>query len=599
MITPRPRPAFHQPNPTNALGGVTLEPGGAPAGGGGGSSSAGRTSLSGGDAISAMNLQDLFSRGPGAVRKFLSTPAPAMPMGGGGGGGRGHGGGGGMTMGPQRPRIDGRAMPAMTTADWIAQNEAAGGHGLTPSRGGMGALPPKPAVAPTPATPAAAPSMPLPSDGKEWDDAQGWVPKPIKAMANGGVMPMGKPVIVGEKGPEMILPRADGSHFVLPHDVTAQVMPMQQPEMRADGGVMETTTMRPGALPAFATMQGDYGAGVASRYRGVPLETGTPRMVDERGMINMRQVPGAPVMPYIEDPLAGTPWGTNSGIMPNTDPNAVPQGIANAQGRLAGQRLVPAGQGTSVMVDGMPMVKADALTLMRERGAGAAASMEARRVSGDYAARDARMAEDERRRTAAQENLMAPFAGVPGMTPALALRATKNMERFIRTPQGSMWATQQGMRAGADSVTGADMLPVGDAGFVPIVRDAQGNARMAGSFIPTSRTQSRPPAEVLSTLWEIVKDPAQDEATRKSALMQHNQLTGVEVPMPRPGSKAKRYQLIPARPPYSQDDPGTPAQAFDPATGQVYDLDKVPKDQIDMGEPGPAAPTAKYNPFAK
>lgn len=303
-------------------------------------------------------------------------------------------------------------------------------------------------------------------------------------------------------------------------------------------------------------------------------------------------------MPYIQDPLAGTPWGTNSGIMPNTDPNAVPQGIAAAQDRLAGQRLVPVGQGTSVMVDGVPMVKADALTLMRERGAGAVASMEAQRAAGDYAARDARMAEDERRRTAAQENLMAPFAGVPGMTPALAMRASQNMERFLKTPQGSMWATQQGMRAGADSVTGADMLPVGDAGFVPIVRDAQGNARMAGSFIPTSRTErAAPPSAVLEQLSSIMLDGSQDIATRERARRQYVDATGIDLPLPRPGSGKKSRGVISHIPGPMVEDPITKKQVpgpsvpvlVDPETGRYKPL------EVDNGggaSPAPAKPAS-------
>lgn len=330
-----------------------------------------------------------------------------------------------------------------------------------------------------------------------------------------------------------------------------------------------------------------------------------PMMADERGMINLQQVPGAPALPYIEDPLKGTPWGDASGIMPNLNPGAVGAGIAGAQQRLAGQRMVPVGEGTSVNVNGMPMVKADALTLMRERGAGAVAGMEQARAADDFAKREARMTADTERKQTAQASLMAPFAGVPGMTPALAQRATQNMAKFIATPQGSMWAAQQGMRAGANSVTGADMLPVGDAGFVPIVRDAQGNARMAGGFIPTSRTKrAAPPTAVLEQLSTIMLDGSQDIATRERARRQYVDATGIDLPLPRPGSGKKQRGVISHIPGPMIEDPITKKQVpgpsvpvlVDPETGRYKPLEMestpAPGTAADAPKSGAVGPSA-------
>lgn len=45
-------------------------------------------------------------------------------------------------------------------------------------------------------------------------------------LAKGGAMRFGrKPYLVGEKGEEFIFPRKDGSGFVIPADVTAQIKP--------------------------------------------------------------------------------------------------------------------------------------------------------------------------------------------------------------------------------------------------------------------------------------------------------------------------------------------------------------------------------------
>lgn len=533
---PRPLPALRPMNPTNAQGGVTLLPGAA------GYAQPGRQSMD-------------------AYRGMVAIPPPAppqLPMGHGGHGG--HGGGGWSFAPDDGRRIDGHATPAMTTADWIAQNEALGGRGLTPSYGSMGALPMPPAAFKPSAPP---PGTTIGADGRFYapganPEQTDWLLKP-KPMANGGMMPPRKPVLVGEDGPELILPRADGSHFVLPADITAQVHPAFKPVPKADGGVMESVNngMHHGA---FATLQSPYGGGFGSRIGLNPVDL--PRgMADERGMINP-----ATMQPMPDVVPEGNPWRTTSGIMPRTEAmEQVPQAIAAASQRTEDRfRMVPAGQAGTVTVDGKPMIKADALMAMRERGAAAVAGMEAQRVANDFATREARLAADAARRTDAQAALMAPFAGIPGMTPALAARATRNVQNFLKTPQGSMWAMQQGMRAGEDNVTGAGMLPVGDAGFVPIVRDASGNARMAGGFIPTARTQQQPATQTLETLTGIMLDGKQDLAQRETARRQYQQLTGVNIPLPKPADLKGKRGSIAMIPGPMMEDPITKKQVPGP-----------------------------------
>jgi hypothetical protein len=64
-------------------------------------------------------------------------------------------------------------------------------------------------------------------------------------LAKGGPMKIGqKPYLVGEEGPELIMPRANGDGYVLPADVTQQLLPMmtKRPTPRQQGGIMEMNT---------------------------------------------------------------------------------------------------------------------------------------------------------------------------------------------------------------------------------------------------------------------------------------------------------------------------------------------------------------------
>lgn len=68
-------------------------------------------------------------------------------------------------------------------------------------------------------------------------------------MADGGTLPfeVGEPTLVGEEGPELILPRENGRGFVVPADLTKRLLPAlpwMKPAKRAEGGELP-----PGVTP--------------------------------------------------------------------------------------------------------------------------------------------------------------------------------------------------------------------------------------------------------------------------------------------------------------------------------------------------------------
>jgi hypothetical protein len=89
-----------------------------------------------------------------------------------------------------------------------------------------------------------------------------------------------------------------------------------------------------------------------------------------------------------------------------------------------------------------------------------------------------------------------PLPGMPGFRPSTRRAIDRNMERFLSTPDGAIYATEQARRDANEAfnreegnVVGTDMLPVGDSGFVPVVKTASGGARMAGGFIPNRKSE--------------------------------------------------------------------------------------------------------------
>ena len=218
---------------------------------------------------------------------------------------RGGGGGGSFRMGPRPPRQRTMRLGPRTAEEFYAENPG---------------LPPLPTPgSQTPATvpsavpggdPNAAPAGFLDEATKlAWDDQTGRVPKPAM-MAKGGKMPKGKPVLVGEKGPELILPRDDGTGFVLPADVTQDVLPMMMRDAtprknggkiayRAEGGPVPYEVLQTPS-GSFHGVAGLYGTGFGSsrplpgqgnKLTGAPAIT--PFMADPSGRYQLdRTAPG-------------------------------------------------------------------------------------------------------------------------------------------------------------------------------------------------------------------------------------------------------------------------------------------------------------------
>jgi hypothetical protein len=223
--------------------------------------------------------------------RFGPRPLTAafIPFGDGKSGGGGGGGGGGR-MAPQDPnkRIGTRVGPR-TAAEYTAEQ-----GGLSPQRPSTldaayqsGAITSgfKPAPTGNQGNPLSNGATPMEQGGgyNLAPDAFDKPAQPTERLAKGGAMKIGqKPYLVGEEGPELIMPRANGDGYVLPADVTQQLLPMmtKRPTPRQQGGIMEMIT--PNAT--FSGGATPYGPVYGMRQTESQLGSPQPMTMEEAGL---------------------------------------------------------------------------------------------------------------------------------------------------------------------------------------------------------------------------------------------------------------------------------------------------------------------------
>ena len=464
--------------------------------------------------------------------------------GGGYGGGAPRGGsGGGFRMRPQDPnkRIGTRIGPR-TSAEYIAEN-----GGLSPQRESnldaayaRGDFTNRAAPPSGTSVPMSAFDNPFSTDDS---DVIGQMFKdPIEKtqpLAKGGAIKIGqKPYLVGEEGPELIMPRENGDGFVLPADVTAQVLPaMRNVKPRAQGGIMEMNTpvgrFAGGATPygpAFAMQQTESQMGNA-----IPMtmdQAGLAMQPDERMIVNngyqvdlpALTAPGNQSVPLLPDVVSG-PWA--SPAMP-ADTSGLNRYVGGQVTRLNAGGAAPVSKYPGMVFEdisnqarydnaikagqteeaAMAYSEADVIPSLAKAKVGFEEMQQRMALRGmmygdDFRDRQARnQTQLDLAARAARAPLGTPTApvsqipGLPAMRPSTQRQIDRNMERFYSTPQGALFAAQQAQQSIEGNIVDTAMLPVGNEGFVPIVRDAAGRQKMAGGFIPNARqTQDMTPAQ--------------------------------------------------------------------------------------------------------
>jgi hypothetical protein len=241
---------------------------------------------------------------------------------------------------------------------------------------------------------------------------------------------------------------------VIPHGATKKLLPLlENVTPRAKGGVME---MRPPGSDVmiseygnFAMLNSEYGTGYADNSSQPDSLPGLPSGIsDEKGMVQTRDLPGATSTPYQPDPVKG-PWASLNGAMPGIDRTALRRGIQEEQNDTirSGVKMVP-GSDRELVQDQRNNGEWVPLSVMKERVADRAIDAnntlfdirdraERDRVQADLAARASRPA---------LGTSTSPPPTLPGMTgysPSTRQAIDRNMERFLRTPQGALYATEQ------------------------------------------------------------------------------------------------------------------------------------------------------------
>lgn len=413
------------------------------------------------DKSSAQNALANFANPNSLQSRALSSMQPTMIPGGGGGGGR---------MGPRQDRRKIMRFGPRTTSEFTAENgslsaprESTLDTAYNSGNLTSGFMPEATGNQGNPLVPNA---DPLPGGGYNVDLAQFDPPaEQPKMMAKGGPMKMGsKPYLVGEEGPELIMPRQNGEGFVLPADVTAQILPtMRDVTPKKSGGKMAYTPRAEGGpmtlqSPSgrFAAITGDYGTGFASRIPasdGIDLmASDTPRMMFDpsgRYQLNM-DAPGLPMQPdTIEGPFAEPAAPVTPAMRADLTAATADRATALAmapgsipQSRYPGQTFTDA---TDPTAPAIPFEELQNRVAMRSIDANNRLfdirdTAERNRVQLDLAARANRAPLGSAPAPASQ------IPGMPTMRPSTQRAIDRNQERFLRTPEGAQFALANNQR---------------------------------------------------------------------------------------------------------------------------------------------------------
>jgi hypothetical protein len=318
-------------------------------------------------------------------------------------------------------------------------------------------------------------------------------------LAKGGPMKIGqKPYLVGEEGPELIMPRQNGDGYVLPADVTQQLLPMmtKRPTPRQQGGIMEMNTPNArfagGATPygpTFAMQQREdqiNSAEFTEQERELAQQPDQRMIVDNGYQVDLPalRAGGRQSIPLQPDVVTG-PWASRA--MP-ADTTGLQPYLQNQVSRLSMTGAKPISKypgqtfnDTSAKsfleygnaMPGDTVEQLEARTRQYQQGlrdpyAGSAGSgltfeeMQQRMAlrgmmyGDDYRDRQAR---DRTQLDLAARNARAPL-GTPTMLPGQGSEAriqanlARQMERLSRTPQGAMFFAkqQQQMAEGSQKV---------------------------------------------------------------------------------------------------------------------------------------------------
>ena len=455
------------------------------------------------DKSSAQNALANFANPNSLQSLALSSMQPTMIPGGGGGGGR---------MGPRQDRRKIMRLGPRTTSEFTAENgslnaprestlDAAYNSGNLTS-GFM------PKATGNQGNPLAPNADPLPGGGYNVDLAQFDPPaEQPKMMAKGGPMKMRKgPYLVGEEGPELIMPRQNGDGFVLPADVTAQVLPAmrdvtpkksggQMPYTpRAEGGIMTLNTPNArfagGATPygpAFAMTQTESQMGspdlMNEQERELAQQMDQRMIVDNGYQVDLPalRAGGAQSIPLQPDVVTG-PFASpampadTTGLQPYLQNQVSRLSMAGAKpvGRYPGQTF----DDTSLKAileygNAMPgdtVEELNARTRQYQQGlrdpyAGSSGSgLTFEEMQQRVALRGMMYGDDYRDRQARNQTQLdlaaranrvpigtptAPVSQIPGMPtmrPSTQRALDRNQERFLRTPEGAQFALGNAQR---------------------------------------------------------------------------------------------------------------------------------------------------------